>query len=124
MLKNINKQFEKGELPPEFNYLNIEDMLKIDIEKLKYNAFYRSYEFYEKRFEKELKYIPNFDKVIEKIVEEKEELDITPLKEYEDRFETKECQELKKLDELLNMNLTINELKDENIIISDNINNE
>lgn len=123
MLKNINSKFEKGELPQEFNYLNIEDMLKIDVEKLKYNAFYRSYEFYEKRFEKELKYIPNFDKVIEKIVKEKEELDITPLKEYEDRFETKEYKELEKLDELINMNLTINE-KTKNIIISDNINNE
>lgn len=123
MLKNINSKFEKGELPQEFNYLNIEDMLKIDVEKLKYNAFYRSYEFYEKRFEKELKYIPNFDKVIEKIVKEKEELDITPLKEYEDRFETKEFKELEKLDELINMNLTINE-KTKNIIISDNINNE
>lgn len=123
MLKNINSKFENGELPQEFNYLNIEDMLKIDVEKLKYNAFYRSYEFYEKRFEKELKYIPNFDKVIEKIVKEKEELDITPLKEYEDRFETKEYKELEKLDELINMNLTINE-KTKNIIISDNINNE
>lgn len=123
MLKNINSKFEKGELPTEFNYLNMEDMLKIDIEKLKYNAFYRSYEFYEKRFEKELKYIPNFDKVIEKIVEEKEELDMTPLKEYEDRFETKEYKELEKLDELMNMNITINE-KNKNIIISDNINNE
>lgn len=123
MLKNINSKFEKGELPQEFNYLNIEDMLKIDVEKLKYNAFYRSYEFYEKRFEKELKYIPNFDKVIEKIVKEKEELDITPLKEYEDRFETNEYKELEKIDELINMNLTINE-KTKNIIISDNINNE
>jgi hypothetical protein len=118
MLKNINEQLERGELPKEFNYTNIDDMLNIDIEKLKYNAFYRSYEFYEKRFEKELKYIPHFDKVVENIVNEKEQLEITPLKEYEDRFETTEYN----IEEELN-NIHI-EIKDEKIIISDNINNE
>lgn len=121
MLKNINKQLERGELPTEFNYTNIDDMLKIDMEKLKYNAFYRSYEFYEKRFEKELKYIPHFDKVVDMIVNEKEQLNITPLKEYEDRFETKEYN----IDEELNnMCLEIKELNDKKIILSDNINNE
>lgn len=121
MLKNINQQLEKGELPSQFNYTNKDEMLNIDIEKLKYNAFYRSYEFYEKRFEKELKNIPFFDKVIENIVQEKEQLNITPLKEYEDRFETTEYNIE---DELNNMTLTIKELKDDKIIIYDNINNE
>ena len=56
---------------------------ELDISKIKYNAFYRSYEFAESRFPKGYDNIPGFDKVIQAVADNLSE--ITPLEEIEFR---------------------------------------
>ena len=52
--------------------------LLLDLNKIKYNAFSRSYEFAQSKFPKGLENIPGFDKVIESCI-----CDHTPLEELE-----------------------------------------
>lgn len=79
--KRIARQFDRGELPPEFDFTKPIKAEIVDLEKLKYNAFYKSYEFYERKFP------PNFiesfglQPMIKEIVELKQEIE--PLEEIE-----------------------------------------
>jgi hypothetical protein len=82
-IKKLNKQLNDGILPDSLNYTKQEYNNVIDWEKVKYNAFYRSYGFYESKFPKGHESIPGFDKIIQSIVEKAEEQEITPLKELE-----------------------------------------
>lgn len=84
-IAKLNEDLEKGILPFELDLSNGFRPV-IDWEKLKYNAFYRSYEFYADRYKNEIKGIPYFYKVVEKIVEQKEEEKNAPSREYEQRF--------------------------------------
>ena len=83
-VKKLNQQLEKGILPDELNF-SLEQNNNIDIEKLKYNAFYRSYEFYESKFPNGYQSIPGFEKIIENIAKTADEEDRTPLKEILER---------------------------------------
>lgn len=80
-LHKINYLLMNGQLPDELNYTKSDNQEVIDLSKVKYNAFYRSYEFVESTFPKGCQNIPYFDKVIESIVEQIEEQNITPLSE-------------------------------------------
>ena len=75
----INKQILRGVLPDCLNFTL--EAKPLDIVQLKYNAFYRSYEFVESKFPKGYESIPGFDKVIESIAEKLEKENITPLSE-------------------------------------------
>ena len=77
-INELNKQLMSGMLPDELNF-SIKRELVLDLDKIKYNAFYRSYEFYESKFPKGWESIPGFDKIIESIVEKS--VDKTPLDE-------------------------------------------
>ena len=82
-IKELNKQLSKGILPDVLNY-TIEQK-PLDICDLKYNAFYRSYEFVESKFPKGYESIPGFDCVIQSIADKLDREQITPLKEIEEK---------------------------------------
>ena len=79
----LNKQLGSGLLPDELNF-SIKRECEIDINKIKYNSFYRSYEFYESKFPKGFQNIPGFEKVIEHITFTAQEKKKTPLEELDE----------------------------------------
>ena len=81
-INELNKQLMSGMLPDELNF-SIKREFALDLDKIKYNAFYRSYEFYESKFPKGYESIPGFEKIIESIVEKS--VDKTPLDEMLER---------------------------------------
>lgn len=78
----ILRSLEQGICPVELNF-NAKATEVIDWEKVKYNTFYKSNEFYESKFPSELEQIPGFDKVVDLIVEKNK--DNSPLKEMQSR---------------------------------------
>ena len=80
-LDRLNYLLSKGELPDELNFTKQEDKPEIDLNKVRYNSFYRSYEFVENKFPKGHESIAGFDKVIQSIVDKINDEDITPLSE-------------------------------------------
>ena len=77
-LRELNKQLSRGILPDVLNFTP-QAKSELDISKIKYNAFYRSYEFAESKFPPGYESIPGFDKVIQTVAEDLEQ--ITPLEE-------------------------------------------
>jgi hypothetical protein len=85
-LTQLNKQLTRGKLPVELDY-NIEPT--IDMERLLYNAFYRSYEFHESKFPAGYDNIPGFDLLIQNIADNAK----TPLEEIEARQQATKAEE-------------------------------
>ena len=85
-LTQLNKQLTRGKLPVELDY-NIEPT--IDMERLLYNAFYRSYEFHESKFPAGYDNIPGFDLLIQNIADNAK----TPLEEIETRQQVAKSEE-------------------------------
>jgi hypothetical protein len=81
-LRELNNLLSRGILPEELDF-TIKPRPELDISKIKYNAFYRSYEFAESKFPKGYENIPGFDKVIQSVRQELETK--TPLEEMEFR---------------------------------------
>jgi hypothetical protein len=84
-MEKLNEDLNNGIVPPELDFSNRTES-NIDWNKVLYNSFYRSYEFYEKRYAKEIAGIPGFDQVVRNIVETKEAEKIDPLTEYNNRI--------------------------------------
>lgn len=82
-INKLNEQLNQGILPEELNFSNQKQSFEIDINKIKYNAFYRTYEFYESKFPDGYQSIPGFDKIISSISANAEEMNINPLDELE-----------------------------------------
>ena len=78
----ILKSLEKGICPPELCF-NLKADEEIDWQKVRYNSFYRSNDYFEGKFPTEFENIPGFDKVIDIIVEKNK--NNTPLKEISER---------------------------------------
>ena len=66
-IKKLNLLLSQGICPDELNF-GVESK-QLDISKLKYNAFYRSYEFAEKKFPKGYESIPGMDIIIQGIAD-------------------------------------------------------
>ena len=81
-LQELNNLLSRGILPDELDFTS-KPRPELDINKIKYNAFYRSYEYAETKFPPGYESIPGFDKVIESVRQELEK--ITPLEEIEIR---------------------------------------
>ena len=81
-LRELNKLFSKGILPDELDF-TIKPRPELDINKIKYNSFYRSYEFAESKFPPGYENIPGFDKIIDLTRQELE--NTSPLEEIEFR---------------------------------------
>lgn len=99
-IEELNKHFNNGILPDELNF-SIKREYFLDLNKIKYNAFYRSYEFYENKFPKGYESIPGFDKIIDSIVCKAKETKKTPLDELEEL--EKELEEIEKEKEINNI---------------------
>jgi hypothetical protein len=82
-IREMNKLLEKGILPKELNF-NIIDTDQIDWSKVRYNSFYRSYEFAESKFPSGYENISGFDKVIESCICQQ-----SPLDEMNERINSK-----------------------------------
>lgn len=78
-MDNINLLLSQGILPDELNFTGEKPFEGVNVARLQYNAFYRSYDYYMSRFPAGLENLPGFDKVIESIQEQN--ADNTPLKE-------------------------------------------
>ena len=61
----LNKQLLAGELPDELNYAAKEPEGPLDIAKVQYQSFYRTFEFAASKFPAGWESIKGFDKVIE-----------------------------------------------------------
>ena len=79
MSANINKALEMGILPDELNYSGGFKVGgdTIDWAKVQYNTYYKTPEYFEKRFHPCLKKLPGFDVVIESIVEQNADNSLT-----------------------------------------------
>jgi DNA replicative helicase MCM subunit Mcm2 (Cdc46/Mcm family) len=82
-VQELNDLLTQGILPDELNF-SIKREYTIDLNKIKYNAFYRSYEFYENKFPKGYNSIPGFDKIIDSIAVKAIEKNKSPLDELEE----------------------------------------
>lgn len=82
-IEELNDLLSQGILPDELNF-GIKREYELDLNKLKYNAFYRSYEFYESKFPKGYENIIGFDKIIEHITYKAQEKKKSPLQELEE----------------------------------------
>ena len=79
-LENLIKQLEQGICPAQLNYrTDRED--DFDWDKVRYNSFYKSNDFFENKLPEVLQSLPAFDKIIDLIVEKNQ--DNSPLKEIE-----------------------------------------
>lgn len=77
-ITEINEMLLNGVLPDSLNFKLQYDMGNVvDINKLKYNAFYRSYEFAESKFPKGIQGCDYMRKVVESCIPT-----LTPLEEY------------------------------------------
>lgn len=80
--RNILKSLEQGICPSELSF-NLKQDEVIDWEKVRYNTFFKSNDFYQSKFPAELENLPAFDKIIDLIVAKNK--DNSPLKEIEER---------------------------------------
>jgi HSP90 family molecular chaperone len=72
----LNKMLLSGVCPAELDFNNNQQNTEIDYNMVKYNAFYKSYEYAESKFPNGFEVIPAFDKIIEMCIPE-----LTPLEE-------------------------------------------
>lgn len=83
-VKNDIDLLNRGILPDNFKFGETFANSKnstIDLNKLKYNAFYKSYEFHANKFPNGYSSIPGFDKIIESIADNSK----SPLEEMTER---------------------------------------
>ena len=79
-LRKINQQLSKGILPSEFNFTGVIND-NIDWDKVKYNAFYRSPEYFLNKFPVGFENLPGSESIIESMILETS----SPLEEMKQR---------------------------------------
>lgn len=89
-LKNLIAQLEEGLCPAELNF-SLAPSDPIDWQKVRYNTFYKSPEFYADKFPEVVHKLPAFDKIIDDIVEMNKEN--SPLKEITEKKSLGEIKE-------------------------------
>jgi hypothetical protein len=75
MCDKLNKLLMQGILPEDLNFGKKPDNNAIDMNKLKYNSFYKEYEYHAKNLPKALNKLPGFDN----LVKHQMDLAVTPL---------------------------------------------
>lgn len=83
-IKKLIKSLEQGICPDELNF-GLRQNDEIDWEKVRYNTFFKSRDFFENKFPEGFESIPGFDNIIDQIVEKNK--DNSPLKEMKERSE-------------------------------------
>ena len=76
-MNHINKALECGQIPNELNYTSSKDVFTLDLEKLRYNTFFKTPEYFDKRFNPCLKGLPGYDKILDLIVEQNKDNSLT-----------------------------------------------
>jgi hypothetical protein len=75
-MEKLNRSLSVGIIPDELNY-TVRENNNIDLLKLRYNTFYKSHEYFDKRFHPCLKSLPGYDKIIDQIVEQNKDNSLT-----------------------------------------------
>jgi len=89
MSTNFFEKLSMGELPDEINYTKSNSNQTIDWDKVRYQSFYRTFDFQAQRLPQGWESIAGFDKVIQKLADTAK----TPLEELETRQAKKESLE-------------------------------
>jgi hypothetical protein len=64
-LKKLNEQLEKGILPDDFKFFQTQNQDNFDWNKVKYNAFYKDYDYHLNKLPIALHKIPGIEKMVE-----------------------------------------------------------
>jgi hypothetical protein len=64
-LKKINEQLQKGVLPDDFKFFETPNQDNLDWNKVKYNAFYKEYDYHFDKLPKALHNIPGIESIVE-----------------------------------------------------------
>jgi hypothetical protein len=75
------KQLNQGILPDFLNYTKENESGTFDVEKLRYNTFYKSPEFFASKFPSGMEKLPAFQEIVEKMAENAK----LPLEAYNER---------------------------------------
>ena len=84
-VEDINNCFRNGYLHDALFYNIDKNIVQIDPNKISYNNYYKSFDFYENKFKGDYTFIPGFYKVIENMSEVAIKNDVSPLKELEEK---------------------------------------
>lgn len=82
-MEKLNRALAKGDIPNELNYTATKQNDMIDLEKLRYNTFYKSHDYFDQRFHPCIKKLPGYEKILDTIVEKNKDNSLT--KEMADR---------------------------------------
>jgi len=94
-MQNLNRALSTGQIPNELNYTSSKlNDPTIDLLKLRYNTFYKTPQFFDKRFHPCLKSLPGYETILDNLVEQNKENSLT--KEMQER---KECTTIKEVAE-------------------------
>jgi len=78
--RNISKvmqELNNGILPPELMFIKNENDNVIDLDKLKYNTFYKTPEYFDSMLPNCLKQLPGYEKMLERIVKDNENITLS-----------------------------------------------
>jgi len=77
-MEKLNRALSTGQIPNELNYTSTKlNDNSIDLLKLRYNTFYKTPEYFDKRFHPCLKSLPAYDKILQTIVEQNKDNSLT-----------------------------------------------
>ncbi len=82
IIKDINDSIARGELPKCLDYTK-QETDDIDISKIQYNAFYKSFNYHESKIPCGMRYLPGINEMIKINMNNS----LTPLEEYKNKFE-------------------------------------
>jgi hypothetical protein len=80
-IRRINRLLKVGVLPIELDFVNISPNDQIDWEKVAYNTFYKTQEYFVNKFPPGLESLPGWEKMVDKMISNAK----SPLEEIEER---------------------------------------
>ena len=92
-IKRINKLLKNGILPVELDFVNMSSN-ELDWEKVAYNTFYKTPEYFINKFPPGFESIPGYENIIDKMISNAK----SPLEEMEERQRTSADEEKLKID--------------------------
>jgi hypothetical protein len=80
-IKRINNLLKSGVIPVELDFVNISPNEPIDWEKVAYNTFYKTPEFFINKFPAGFESLPGWERIVDKMISNAK----SPLEEMEER---------------------------------------
>ena len=84
-IKRINNLLKSGVIPVELDFVNISPNEPIDWEKVAYNTFYKTPEFFINKFPAGFESLPGWEKIVDKMISNAK----SPLEEMKERQKLK-----------------------------------